>query len=65
VGFIGVGNMGGHMASNLMKAGHSVIVHDKDASSVDKLVAMGAKKADNPAAIAMETTTIITMLPSR
>ncbi|XP_065919980.1 3-hydroxyisobutyrate dehydrogenase, mitochondrial-like isoform X2 [Dysidea avara] len=64
VGFIGVGNMGGHMASNLIKAGHSVIIHDKDTSAVDKLVAMGAKKADNPAAIAMETTTIVTMLPS-
>ena len=53
------------MASNLIKAGHSVIIHDKDTSAVDKLVAMGAKKADNPAAIAMETTTIVTMLPSR
>jgi len=57
--------MGSHMANNLMKAGHSIIVHDKDTSAVDELVTKGAKKADNPAAIAMETTTIITKLPSR
>ena len=65
VGFIGIGNMGGHMATNLMKSGHSVIVHDKDSSAVDKMVAMGAKSAANPADVAMETSTIITMLPSR
>lgn len=65
IGFIGVGNMGSHMASNLMKSGHSLIIHDKDSSLVDKMVTMGARKAPNPAAVAMETSTIITMLPSR
>jgi 3-hydroxyisobutyrate dehydrogenase-like beta-hydroxyacid dehydrogenase len=29
VGFIGLGNMGGHMASNLLKAGHRLTVHDR------------------------------------
>lgn len=57
--------MGSHMATNLMKAGHSLIIHDKDSSTVEKMVAMGAKEAANPAAVAMETSTIITMLPSR
>ena len=28
VGFIGLGNMGGPMALNLIKAGHSLVVHD-------------------------------------
>jgi len=28
IGFIGLGNMGGPMALNLMKAGHSLIVND-------------------------------------
>ena len=65
VGFIGIGNMGGHMATNLIKSGHSLIVHDKDSSAVDKMVAMGATAAANPAAVATETSTIITMLPSR
>ena len=57
--------MGGHMATNLIKAGHSLIIHDKDSSAVEKMVAMGAQKADTPAAVAMETSTIITVLPSR
>jgi hypothetical protein len=29
VGFVGLGNMGAHMASNLLKAGHHLTVHDK------------------------------------
>jgi len=57
--------MGGHMAANLIKAGHSLIIHDKDSSAVKKMVAMGAKEAAYPAAVAMETSTIITVLPSR
>lgn len=57
--------MGGHMATNLIKAGYSLIIHDKDSSTVEKLVAMGAKEVANPAAVAMETSTIITVLPSR
>ena len=28
IGFIGLGIMGRHMASNLMKAGHDLVVHD-------------------------------------
>ena len=65
IGFIGIGNMGSHMATNLMKSGHSLIIHDQDSSAVDNMVAMGAEAAANPAAVAMETSTIITMLPSR
>ena len=57
--------MGNHMANNLMKSGHSLIIHDKDSTAVEKMVAMGAEAAANPAAVAMETSTIITMLPSR
>lgn len=36
VGFIGLGNMGGHMASNLLKAGHRLTVHDRYVISVQK-----------------------------
>ena len=28
IGFIGLGTMGRHMAANLQKAGHELIVHD-------------------------------------
>ena len=43
IGFIGLGNMGAHMARNLIKAGHSVIVYDLNASAVDSLKQAGAK----------------------
>jgi len=41
VGFIGLGNMGGHMARNLLGAGYKVTVYDVVQSSVDQLVSDG------------------------
>lgn len=43
VGFVGLGNMGRHMAKNLLKAGCTLRVHDLDKAAVDALVASGAK----------------------
>mmetsp|Transcript_10575 Transcript_10575/g.20889 ORF Transcript_10575/g.20889 Transcript_10575/m.20889 type:complete len:315 (+) Transcript_10575:104-1048(+) len=63
-GFIGLGNMGARMAENLVKAGHSVVVHDLNATQVSKLEKLGAASAASPAAVAAQATTIITMLPS-
>ena len=37
--FIGLGNMGGPMASNLVKAGHDVTVFDLSKEAVEALVA--------------------------
>ena len=37
VGFIGVGNMGGHMATNLLKHGNQVTVFDLNKEAVDKV----------------------------
>ena len=34
IGFIGVGNMGGPMSANLVKAGHTVTVFDLSPDSV-------------------------------
>ena len=34
-GFIGVGNLGAHLATNLLRAGFAVVVHDLD-TGVDK-----------------------------
>jgi 3-hydroxyisobutyrate dehydrogenase len=65
VGFIGLGNMGGHMASNLVKAGHSLVVFDVQKESVDKLVAGGnCKAASSPKEVAEQTEVLISMLPS-
>ncbi|MCG8533739.1 MAG: NAD(P)-binding domain-containing protein, partial [Pseudomonadales bacterium] len=38
IGFIGAGNMGGPMAINLVKAGHSVSVFDVSPQSVAAVV---------------------------
>jgi 3-hydroxyisobutyrate dehydrogenase len=62
--FIGLGNMGGPMARNLLKAGHTVTVFDVVKSNVDALVAAGASAAGSAKHAAAEGEVVITMLPS-
>jgi 3-hydroxyisobutyrate dehydrogenase len=64
VGFIGLGNMGGHMANNLLKKGHQVVVYDVVKDSVEQAVKEGASSASSPADVAVQSTQIVTMLPS-
>ncbi|CAI4231265.1 unnamed protein product [Auanema sp. JU1783] len=64
VGFIGLGNMGGHMARNLMKNGHKLIIFDVNKKTVDQFKAEGCQVATHPAEIAEASKSIITMLPS-
>ena len=64
IGFIGLGNMGAHMARNLIKRGHELIVFDVNKAAVNDLTKMGAKTSDSPADLASRTKNIITMLPS-
>src|SRR5690242_17745215 len=52
VGFIGLGNMGGPMALNLLKRGFSLVVHDLDQAKLAPLVAEGAAVEHSPAAVA-------------
>jgi 3-hydroxyisobutyrate dehydrogenase len=52
VGFIGLGNMGGPMALNLVKAGFQLVVHDIDPAKIERLTAKGAIKADSAAGVA-------------
>ncbi|XP_065184800.1 3-hydroxyisobutyrate dehydrogenase, mitochondrial-like [Sycon ciliatum] len=63
IGFVGLGNMGGHMAKNLIRSGYSLIVHDLNADSVADLKNSGASSASSPADVAQQTSCIITMLP--
>ena len=63
IGFIGLGTMGGPMASNLMKAGHSLVVNDVRRAAGDRFVEQGARWADSPAAAAREVELILTSLP--
>lgn len=51
VGFIGLGNMGAPMASNLVKKGHQLVVFDVVQSAVQSAVAAGAIKADSPSQV--------------
>jgi len=62
VGFVGLGNMGGPMARNLLKAGVSLVVHDLDPRKVQSLAEAGAEVAASPEAVARETTRSICMV---
>src|SRR5262245_61692403 len=59
VGFIGLGAMGGPMASNLIKADVSLVVHDIDASKIAKLNAEVAASAKEVAAKGDRTIVIV------
>ncbi len=64
VGFVGLGNLGAHLAASLLRAGHQVTVNDLQRSSADALVASGALWADSPAEVAAASSTVFTCLPS-
>jgi 3-hydroxyisobutyrate dehydrogenase len=62
--FIGLGNMGGPMVANLVKAGHKVIAFDLVAASRDQAKSDGAAIADSGAAAAKGADVVVTMLPA-
>jgi 3-hydroxyisobutyrate dehydrogenase-like beta-hydroxyacid dehydrogenase len=64
IGFIGLGQMGFHMARRLVEAGHHVIVFDTNTGAVARLTALGAKAAASPRAIADEVETVFASLPT-
>ncbi|VBB05380.1 3-hydroxyisobutyrate dehydrogenase signature [Lucifera butyrica] len=64
IGFIGLGIMGKPMSKNLLKAGYSLVVMDRNQSAVAEVVDAGAQAAPTPKAVAEQTDVIITMLPN-
>lgn len=64
IGFIGLGNMGGPMAANLAKAGHSVRVFDLMPESVEKAIAAGCIAADDAREAVSGCDVAISMLPA-
>ncbi|MFY8328491.1 3-hydroxyisobutyrate dehydrogenase [Pseudoalteromonas sp. ZZD1] len=64
IGFIGLGNMGGPMAANLVKAGHKVNVFDLNQSVVNQLVDQGATGATDAKQCATNVDVLISMLPA-
>ena len=63
IGFVGLGVMGAPMASNLIKAGATVTVHNRGRGAVEALAAEGAETADNSREVAEASDVVITMLP--
>src|SRR6201995_1741882 len=63
VGFIGLGTMGGKMATNIQKAGYKVVVHDLHRQSAGHHLQAGAEWADTPRALAERSDVIFTSLP--
>ena len=63
IAFIGLGNMGRHMAANLQKAGHEVVVHDMRRAAAEGHLANGARWANSAAEAAQGAELILTSLP--
>jgi 2-hydroxy-3-oxopropionate reductase len=63
VGFIGLGIMGKPMARNLLKAGYSLLVHNRSQGAVDELSKEGARPVTTSKEVAEQCEILITMLP--
>lgn len=64
IAFIGLGNMGGYMAKNLLKAGHQVFGFDLNAQALSHFVEAGGTPCDSPQAAAQQANVVMTMLPA-
>ncbi len=64
IGFIGLGNMGGPMARNLLKAGHAVRAFDVATPLLDAAATAGATSVAAAAEAARGADAVITMLPA-
>ena len=64
IGFIGLGNVGGKLANNLLNNKFDVIVLDKDTNITDKFESNGCKVSKSIKDIVEKTDIIITCLPS-
>jgi 3-hydroxyisobutyrate dehydrogenase len=63
IGFIGVGNIGGPIAGQLLKAGHALTVNDIRRENAAALIAAGAAWSDTAAACAADADIVATCLP--
>jgi len=63
-GYIGLGNLGGHLAASLLGGGFDVTVHDMDRKLAERHIKAGGKWADSPKALAEKVDCVITCLPS-
>jgi 3-hydroxyisobutyrate dehydrogenase len=63
-GFIGLGNLGYHLANSLLRAGFALTIHDLNKNAATGLLAAGATWADSPQAVAEQVQSVFTCLPS-
>ncbi|WP_327674493.1 3-hydroxyisobutyrate dehydrogenase [Kitasatospora sp. NBC_00458] len=64
VGFVGLGNMGGPMAANLVKAGHRVLGYDLSEQARDRAAGHGVTVTGSAAEAVAEADAVLTMLPT-
>jgi 3-hydroxyisobutyrate dehydrogenase len=62
IGWIGLGNMGMPMATNLLKAGYPVTIYNRSREKEKSLIDAGAISAQNPATVLANADIVITML---
>ena len=63
-GYVGLGNLGGHLAASLIRAGHQVTVYDRDPALSDRHRAMGASVAGSVSELAGQVDHVFTCLPN-
>ncbi len=64
IAFIGLGNMGGAMAQNLLKAGQQVLGYDLSPVALQHFSEQGGVVCSSPQAAAQQADVVITMLPA-
>lgn len=64
IAFIGLGNMGGPMAANLVRAGSHVVGVDVSEAALDRLEAAGGRRASSLAEAVADADAVVSMLPS-
>jgi 3-hydroxyisobutyrate dehydrogenase len=64
LGFVGLGNLGAHLAASLLRSGFPLTVHDRDEAAARPLVEAGAAWAASPRDVAAASDSVFTCLPS-
>jgi 3-hydroxyisobutyrate dehydrogenase-like beta-hydroxyacid dehydrogenase len=64
LGFIGVGRMGGPMATRLLDAGHQLCIYDVSVEATKPFAARGAQIVGSPAEVASQAEIVLVSLPT-
>ena len=64
LGYIGLGELGGHLAMSLLRGGYDLVVYDVDPKRSDRHVAAGAARSNSIGELAAQVDHVFTCLPS-